>query len=194
MKSVHGAAVLALLLPAAGALAQPRVMPPGDVTVTYRLDGPAALQIPGGAPDGVKLEWDAAGQRLRAEPIGGRAYAVTDLRRHVAEIVFPQQASVLELPLRIGTPEALLAGSDARFTPIGNSRVLGMDCTEWTVQAKHMDARGCITPDGVVLRAEGLFNGQQGSLIATAVHRGPIPEAAFTTPPGFGKVSLAGKG
>ena len=84
------------------AIAQPRLVPAHDVDVLYRLDGPAVQQIPGGAPDGVRLQWDATGQRLRAEPVGGIVYALTDLRRRVADLVFATQSSVLELPLRVG--------------------------------------------------------------------------------------------
>ena len=172
------------------AAAQPRLVPTADVDVLYRVEGAAAQQIPGGAPDGVRLQWDAAGQRLRAEPVGGAVYAITDLRRHVASLVFAAQSSVLELPLRGGDPQTLLAGSDARFTRHGAGRVLGMDCTEWSVQARHVDATGCVTPDGVVLRAEGTWNGQPGRAVALSVARGPIPAASFVPPPGFFRVPL----
>ncbi len=135
-------AVAAFILPAA---AQPRLVPATDVDVLYHLEGAAAQQIPGGAPDGVRLQWDAAGQRLRAEPVGAPVYAITDLRRRVASLVFAAQSSVLELPLRGGDPQTLLAGADARFTRRGAGHVLGMDCTEWSVQARHVDATGCVT-------------------------------------------------
>lgn len=172
------------------AVAQPRLVPTADADVLYRVEGAAAQQIPGGAPDGVRLQWDAAGQRLRAEPVGGAVYAITDLRRRVASLVFAAQSSVLELPLRGGDPQALLAGSDARFTRHGAGRVLGMDCTEWSVQARHVDATGCVTPDGIVLRAEGTWNGQPGRAVALSVARGPVPAASFVPPPGFFRVPL----
>ena len=186
----HGViAVAALLLPAIAA-AQPRLVPAGDVDVLYHVEGAAAQEIPGGAPDGVRLQWDAGGQRLRAEPVGQAMYAITDLRRRVADIVFPAQSSILELPLRGGDPQALLAGADARFTRRGAGHVLGIECTEWSVQARHMDATGCVTADGVVLRAEGSWNGQPGRAVAQSVARGPIAGAAFVPPAGFFRLPL----
>ena len=119
-------AVAAAFLPAM-AVAQPRLVPGGDVDVLYQLEGAAAEQIPGGAPDGVRLQWDAAGQRLRAEPVGQAVYAITDLHRRVADIVFAAQSSVLELPLRGGDPQTLLAGR-TRGSP---ARAPGM-CSAWS--------------------------------------------------------------
>ena len=179
------AAIAVCALPTLAAAQQPRLIPPHDVDILYQLDGPAAQQIPGGAPDGVRLQWNAAGQRLRAEPVGGIVYAITDLRRRVADLVFATQSSVLELPLRGGDPQALLAGSDARFTRGGTGRVLGMECDEWTVHARHLDATGCVTADGVVLRAEGTWNGQPGRAVALSVGRSPIPAARFAPPANF---------
>ncbi len=178
---------MALALPAL-AVAQPRMIPSGDVDVLYRLEGAAAQQIPGGAPQGVRLEWDAAGQRLRAEPVGQALYAITDLRRRVTDVVFAAQSTVLELPIRGGDPQTLLAGADARFTRKGTGHVLGMECAEWAIQARHVDATGCVTADGVVLRAEGLWNGQPGRAVALSVSRGPVPAAAFVPPADFVRV------
>ncbi len=182
----------ALLLWPSLAIAQPRLVPQGDVDVTYRLSGAAAEQIPGGVPDGVRLQWDARGQRLRAEPVGGGVYAITDLQRRVADIVFPAQSSILELPLRGGNPQALLAGSDARFTRRGVSHVLGIECTDWAIQAPNVDAAGCVTADGIVLRAEGRFDGRPGSAVATSVTRGPANPAAFRTPEQYFRLPLMG--
>ena len=47
----------------------------------YKLGGLPPSQIPGGAPDGVRLQWDATGQRLRADPVGRPVYAIADLSR-----------------------------------------------------------------------------------------------------------------
>ncbi|WP_158744608.1 hypothetical protein [Acidisphaera sp. L21] len=184
--------LLCLLSTPVVAWAQPRLVPSGDVDLVYRLAGAAATQIPGGAPDGVRLQWDAMGQRLRTEPVGRPMYAITDLQRHVADIVFPAQNSFLELPLRVGDPQTLLAGSDVRFTRRGASRVLGMDCTEWAIHSRKLDGTGCVTPDGVVLRAEGLFDGRQGSFQVVSVTRGRVPPGQFTPPAGFFRLPMMG--
>ena len=182
--------VLAACLLSTAATAQPRLVPAGDVDVLYRVQGAAARQIPGGAPDGVRLQWDAAGQRLRAEALGNPIYAITDLRRRIIDMVFASQSSALELPMRGGDPQALLAGADARFTRRGTGRVLGMDCTEWTIAARHVDATGCVTADGVVLRAEGLWNGEPGQAEALSVNRGHLPGERFAVPASFMRLPL----
>jgi hypothetical protein len=184
--------LLAATLCAGAAAAQPRLVPSGDVTLVYQLSGGAAEQIPGGAPDGVRLAWDAAGQRLRSEPVGRPVYAITDLGRRVADVVFTAQSAYLELPLRGGDPQSLLAGPDVRYTRRGTARVLGMGCTEWTVQSRKLDATGCVTADGIVLRAEGTFDGRPGSLVAQSVARGPLPAGLFKTPEGFFRLAIKG--
>ncbi len=179
-----------LMLAPGVAVAQPRLVPSGDVEVVYRVAGAAADQIPGGAPDGVRLQWDAAGERLRAEPLGRQVYAITDLARHVADIVFPAQTSFLELPLRAGDPQTLLAGADVRFTRRGTARVLGMACTEWDVQSRKVSGTGCVTADGIVLRAEGQFDGRPGSLQAVSLSRAALPPDRFAPPDGFFRVPM----
>ena len=185
-------ALLCLLSSPVAALSQPRLVPAGDADVVYRVAGAAAAQIPGGAPDGVRLQWDAAGERLRAEPVGGPVYAITDLMRHIADIVFPAQTSVLELRVRGGDPQTLLAGADVHFTRKGASRLLGLDCTEWAVHSRQVDGTGCVTADGIVLRAEGQYNGQSASLQAVSVGRGPVPAARFSPPANYFRLPLAG--
>ncbi len=185
---------LAWLLATPGAAwAQPRLIPNADANVLYRVGGAAAAQIPGGAPDGVRLEWDATGQRLRAEPLGGPVYAIADLSRRLADVVFPAQTSVLELRLRMGDPQTLLAGSDARFTRKGTSHLLGLECTEWAVQSPRVEGTGCVTADGIVLRAEGRYNGQAGDVKAVSVARGPLPPGQFSPPEGYFRLPLMGK-
>ena len=185
--------VLAMLLSPGIAAAQPRLVPSTDVDVLYHVEGAAADQIPGGTASGVRLQWDAAGERLRSEPVGGPVYAITDLQRRIADIVFRTQSAVLELPLRGGDPQALLAGADARFTRHGSARVLGMDCTEWAIHARHVEGTGCITADGIVLRAAGTYDGQSASMQAVSVTRGPVSPAAFRAPDQYFRLPLMGK-
>lgn len=193
----HGRAVTALaavmLLAPGLALAQPRLVPAGDVTVLYTVGGAAAEQIPGGAPRGVQLQWDASGGRLRTDPVGAPLYAITDLANRTAELVFPAQKSVLELPLKGGDPQALLAGADARFTRRGAGHALGMACTEWAIHARHADGTGCVTPDGIVLRAEGMYDGRSASMTAVSVTRGAVPADAFALPASYFRLPLGMK-
>ncbi len=187
------ALLLALLFASGAAVAQPRLIPAGSVDVLYRLSGAAADQIPGGAPDGVRLQWDGVTQRLRAEPIGRPVYVITDLARRVADFVFPAQNAFLEVPLRGGDPQALLAGSDVRFTRRGTSRVAGLDCTEWTAQSQKLDATGCVTADGIVLRADGSYDGHRSSFQALSVTRGPVAPDRLRPPEGFARLPLGSR-
>ncbi len=188
------APLIASLLTPVSAMAQPVSQPllvPGrDVAVVYRVGGAAAEQIPGGAPDGVRLQWDATAQRLRAEPLGRPGYALVDLGRRVADIVFPAQTSYIEAAIRGGDPQTLLAGSDVRFTRRGPSRVIGLDCTEWAIHSRKIDGTGCVTPDGVVLRADGQFDGRPGSMVAVSVETRPQPASAFQPPEGFFRLAF----
>ena len=179
-----------LLVASGAAMGQPRLIPAGNVEVVYRLGGAASEQIPGGAPDGVRLQWDAANQRLRAEPIGRPVYVITDLARRIADFVFPAQSAFLEMPLRAGDPQTLLAGADVRFTRRGPGRVLGLDCTEWTAQSRKLDVTGCVTADGVVLRADGSYDGRRGSFEALSVSRAAVAAAQFRPPEGFARLPL----
>ena len=189
-------AALALFAVPSLAWAQPRLVPEADVQVLYRLSGPAAAAIPGGAADGVRLEWDAAGERLRSEPVGGPVYAIADLGRHVADVVFATQNTYFELPLRAGDPQTLLygaiSGGDAHFTRTAADRVLAIPCTNWKVTARKLDATACITDGGVVLRASGTWDGHEGTLTAVSVsHDAPAAER-FRPPDGFFRVNLKG--
>jgi hypothetical protein len=183
---------LVAFAPPHGAAAQPMLVPGRDVAVVYRLGGAAVAQIPGGAPDGVRLLWDAAGQRLRTEPVGQPVYAITDLGRRVADIVFAAQNSYIEMRIKAGDPQTLLAGSDIRFTRRGTAHLIGLDCTLWAIHSRKIDGTGCITADGVVLRAEGTIDGQPGSVTALSVAFAPQPPDRFVPPEGFFRLPIPG--
>ncbi len=184
-------ALVALSGLAASAAAQPMLVPGRDVVVVYRLGGAAAAQIPG-SPESVRLLWDAAGQRLRTEPLGQPLYALTDLGRHVADIVFAAQSSYIEMRIKDGDPQTLLAGHDIHFTRRGTEHLIGLECTVWAIHSRKVDGTGCITADGVVLRAEGLFDGQQGSVTAQSVAFTSPPADRFVPPAGFFRLPLSG--
>ncbi len=78
-----------------------------------------------------------------------------------------------------GDPQTLLAGADARFTRSGTGRVLGMECTEWAVQARHVDATGCVTAGRRGAAGRGHVERAAGPRVALSVARGPVPDAAF---------------
>ncbi|MEJ1977760.1 MAG: hypothetical protein WDN49_18265 [Acetobacteraceae bacterium] len=141
----------------------------------------------------MRLAWDAAGQRLRAEsvgPAGQGTYAITDLARRVVDIVFAGQFSYMELPMRGGDPQALLAGADVTFTRRGTEHLLGLECVDWAIHSRKVNGVGCVTPEGVVLRAEGVLDGKQGSMTALSVEMTPQPDASFHPPKGFFRIAF----
>lgn len=179
-------AVSPLLLAAIPAFAQPppRLQPTRDVVVVYRVEGPAASRIPGGLPGPVKLSWDAAGQRVRAEAEGRSQVALLDLRARTGQVIDTTLRVVLPLPIR---PQDLqpLTLEGARLAPRGREVIAGLPCTAYAVETGHAPGSACITADGVPLRGQGEVDGRPGSFVALSVTFGPLPPQLFAAPPGY---------
>lgn len=188
--------LLASLLPASAVVAQasppqdrPRVQPDRDVTVTYRVEGAATQALPGGIDGPVRLSWDAAGQRLRAEPANRAQAVIVDLPRHTASVVDDTMHAVLTLPVREHDLQPLTLDG-VQMTRRGSDTVAGRACTTWTMQAKRGSGAVCLTPDGVALRAEGEIDGRHGSFTATSVAYGAVAADLFMAPPGYLTLSI----
>ncbi len=187
--------LLALLAAAGTAAAQDRPMlqPSRDVTITYRVEGAAASAIPGGIDGPLRLSWDAAHQRLRAEAEGRPQAVLVDLPNHTATMLDDAMRAAVALPVRERDLQPLtLAG--ARLTRRGAGNVAGMACTNWDVESKRGAGTVCLTADGVALRADGAVDGQKGSFTATSVRYGEVAPGLFTAPPGYFALDLAGLG
>ena len=186
---------LALLASAGTVAAQDRPMlqPNRDVTVTYRVEGAAASAIPGGVDGPLRLSWDAARQRLRAEAEGRPQAVLVDLPNHTATMLDETMRAAVALPVRERDLQPLTLDG-ARLTRRGASSVAGMDCTNWDVQSKRGAGTVCMTADGVALRAEGAVDGRKGSFTATSVRYGEVAPGLFTPPPGYFALDLAGFG
>ena len=183
--------VLAMLAMPAAAQEHPRVQPSRDVVVDYRVEGAAAEVVPGGAPGRLRLSWDAAGQRLRAEAEGRTQALLADLRGHTAMMVDSALHTAITLPVRGGDIQALsLEG--ARLTRRGTVAVAGLGCTEYDVQASRGTGTVCLTPDGVALRGRGVVNGRSGSFMAESVSYGALPPMLFQPPPGTMQLRIPG--
>lgn len=182
--------VLAALVPSAGrAQDRPRVQPSRDVAVSYRLEGDAASAVPGGVPGALRLSWDAAGQRLRAEPEGRTQAIIVDLRAHSAQMVDTTLRSALTLPVRDADLQPLTLDG-ARLTRRGEEIVAGLRCTDWAVQSPRGAGTVCLTADGVALRAAGEVDGRRGTFTATSVSYGPQRDELFRVPSGYMQFSL----
>ena len=163
---------------------RPRVQPDRDVTVTYRLEGAATQAIPGGVDGPLRLSWDAAGQRLRAEPANRPQAVIVDLPRHTASVVDDAMHAVLTLPVRERDLQPLTLDG-VGMTRRGTDTVAGHPCTTWAMQSKRGTGTVCLTPGGVALRAEGDIDGRHGSFTATNVLYGAVAADLFTAPPGY---------
>jgi len=184
------AAGLLLALPfAAQAQDRPRIQPSRDVAVTYRVEGAAVSVVPGGIPGALRLSWDAAGQRLRAEPEGRTQAVIVNLRAHSAQIIDSMLRSALTLPVRDGDLQPLTLDG-ARLTRRGGDTVAGLPCTTWAVQSSRGAGTVCFTADGVALRADGQVDGQHGSFTASSVSYGPQPDELFRVPSDYMQLSM----
>lgn len=171
----------------------PRVLPSRDVAVIYRLAGPAADALPGGAPGELRLTWDAGGERLRAEASGRAQTAIVDLRARAASIVDGRMRAALALPVREADIAALTLRG-ARLARRGQDVVAGLACTTYAVAAPRGAGTVCLTDDGVALSGRGVVNGRDGSFVATSVAYGAQPDALFRVPAGILLLDVGGLG
>ena len=192
---LHAALLAACLtLPSAvAAESTPRVLPSRDVAVTYRLAGPAADALPGGAPGELRRAWDAGGERLRAEADGRAQTAMVDLRAGAASIVDGRMRTALALPVREADVAALTLRG-ARLTRRGQEVVAGLPCTTYAVTAQRGTGTVCLTDDGVALSGQGVVNGRNGSFTATSVAYGAQPDSLFRVPAGYLRLDAGGLG
>lgn len=168
---------------------RPLVQPSRDVAVTYRVEGAAASVVPGGIPGALRLSWDAAGQRLRAEPEGRTQTIIVNLRAHSAQLMDSILRSALTLPVQDGDLQPLTLDG-ARLTQRGTDTVAGLPCTTWAVQSRRGAGTVCFTADGVALRADGQVDGQHGAFTASSVSYGPQPDELFRVPAEYLQLSI----
>ena len=180
---------LAALPAVARAEDRPRIQPSRDVAVTYRVEGDAASAVPGGIPGALRLSWDAAGQRLRAEPEGRTQAVIVDLRAHSVQMMDTVLRSAFTLPVRDADLEPLTLDG-ARLTRRGEEVVAGLPCTDWAVQSPRGAGTVCLTADGVTLRAAGEVDGRRGAFTASSVSYGPQREGLFRVPPDYMQFSM----
>lgn len=184
-----GTALLSVQATVAAADPPPRVLPSRDVAATYRLAGPAADALPGGAPGLLRLSWDADGERLRAEADGRAQVAVVDLRAGAANIMDPGLRTALALPV---ADIAAVTLRGARLTRRGEATVAGLPCTTYAVTAQRGTGTVCLTDDGVALSGQGVVNGRNGSFTATVVTYGAQPDVLFRVPAGYLRLDVGG--
>lgn len=187
-------AILALALAGAGAgaaLAQAparnapaQLWPTRDVAVTYTVRGG------GQAPRTVPAAWLAAEQRLRVEPPEAPGWVLVDVPRGQALMVMDSVRTAMQLPEEQKLPLVQGLPPGTRMTRAGSDTVAGHRCDNWQVSGPEGQGTVCLTPDGVLLRAQGSREGRQGSLEATAISYARQDPARFRLPAEYRSVTL----
>ena len=184
---------LALLLAAIplAAAAQPPRQPTRDVIVTYKVDGPALGLIPGGLSGPVRLSWDAAQRRVRAEAEGRSQIAIIGIATRSGQLIDTSLRLAVPFSMRASDLQPLTL-ADTKLQPTGQQTIAGLQCTAYRVEGGHGASSICLTDDGVPLQGQGQVDGKSGRFTATAVQYGKLPPSLFTVPPGF--IDLTGAG
>jgi hypothetical protein len=155
-----------------------------DVSITYEVqsDGQATRRVP--------LAWQAATQRVRAEPEGLPGWVLLDLPQSQAQMVLEGQGMVVQVPAR--ELSALLGGipPGTRVAAAGSATVAGHRCANWRVVRSDGEGTVCLTADGVLLRAEGRHRGRNGRIEAKSVTYAAQDPARFVVPAGYTPVTL----
>jgi hypothetical protein len=178
MRTTLAAALLAAALPlAAQAQDRPQIFPTRDVAVTYRVAGQ-------GQQAELTMLWSAAGRLMRMNMPGGVGFIVADHQNQRGFMVMEAMRSILDVPMdQAGGLQRDM--ENARFTRGGTEKIAGIDCTVWRYQGQAQSGEACITSDGVMLRAQGAAEGQQGRMEAVRVSYGPQDAAQFQRPQGY---------
>lgn len=177
MRKTLAAALIAALPLAAQAQDRPQIFPTRDVAVTYRVAGQ-------GQQSELTMLWSAANRLMRMNLPGGAGFMVADHQNQRGFMVMEAMRTVMDVPM------AQAAGfqrdfENARFTRGGTEKIAGADCTVWRYEGASQSGEACITADGVMLRAQGAAQGQQGRMEAVRVQFAPQDAALFRRPQGY---------
>lgn len=154
---------------AATAQEHPAMQPTRDVAVTYT----TGLS---GSP--LRMSWLVA-RHLSRSDIARGTWVLSDEVAHSSLAVNDPRKVVLAMPSI--DPTRIGMQPDASFTREGEDTVAGQGCTTWGIHAQGMDAKACVTVDGVLLRTDALGM----TLTATEVMYAPQDPARFQVPTGY---------
>lgn len=177
MRHAIAAALFVALPLAAQAQDRPQIYPTRDVAVTYRVSGQ-------GQGAELTMQWSAAQRLMRMNMPGGVGYMVADHQNQRGFMVMEAMRTIMDVPMQqaAGAQQAM---ENANFTRGGTEKIAGTDCTVWRYQGRDQTGEACITADGVMLRAQGAAQGQQGRMEAVRVAYGTQDPAQFQRPQGY---------
>lgn len=171
---------------AARAQTRPVLEPQRDAALTYHVESTAR-----DAPSEARVIVKAGGKRLRIEPNNQPGFILVDRNRNDAVMVM----AGLHMAVHVGLGDAIdrtLFDPRNRFRRLGEDRVAGLTCTVWELRSPNAEGEGCVTADGLVLRAAGhAAKGGQGKIVATAVDLSPQPDSAFVPPADYPRLDMS---
>ncbi len=177
MRHAIATALIVALPFAAQAQDRPQIYPTRDVAVTYRVSGQ-------GQGAELTMQWSAAQQLMRMNMPGGVGYMVADHQNQRGFMVMEAMRTIMDVPMQqaAGYQRDM---ENARFTRGGTEKIAGTDCTVWRYQGQAQTGEACITADGVLLRAQGSAQGQQGRMEAVRIAYGAQDPSQFQRPQGY---------
>ncbi|HEX7390760.1 MAG TPA: hypothetical protein VF286_11650 [Acidiphilium sp.] len=183
--AISGVALLGFGM--ASAAAAPRMIPDHDVMGVYRIDQP------GKPAQTWRVQYLAAGERVRAVSLSGQAAGVTillDLVSGSANVVLPQMHAVVAVPGLSDLMQKVMDDRGAHYTVLGQATVAGHTCTRYLVLKPKGDGSACITQGGVVLEARGKDDRGSASVEALSIADTPQSPADFMPPEGYSSITL----
>jgi hypothetical protein len=170
----------------AAAQEHPPLVPAKDVTVEYHYKS-----VPTGAPaqEGQsRISTAADGKRMRVEGFVPSGYMIMDRANSRTIMVMNTQHMYIEMPFDPARAGPLMLRDNMKFARKGSDTVAGVRCTVWDIQGDQGSGTGCITDDGVLLRAESNGRNGQVQMTATAVKYGALTDDLFQPPAGYQKL------
>lgn len=132
------------------------------------------------------------GPRTRMEMSSDRGSMIIIVNNETQEAftLMPAQRRAMRMPLTqvMQTPEAQWAEAAANSRLVGSCRVLSENGREWERTDEDGAHRGCVTNDGILLRAS---NATEVVWETTGLQRGPQDANLFVVPPGYQVTDLS---
>jgi hypothetical protein len=150
---------------------EPLTIPTSDVDITYQITRP-------GQPAILERRRWLAGQQLRR--VDGSDNSATIFDQKTGEFTLLNVANhtyrTLEAPKRMSPPKGTTLKRDSE------SKIAGLNCTDWSWMDDTEAHTACLTPDGVLLRL--VIDGQTVAEARSVLYAAQPPEL-FEVPPGY---------
>ena len=179
------ALVVAAGLAVAAGPDRPPTMPEHDATVTYQVT-PSDH-----APQVIRVYFSDGGRKMRIDGPGGQGDTILDRPTGLLTVVMNGQRAFMEVPARGIAHDPFLLSDDMDYTRSGTTEVIaGVSCNDWRMTSRTGASVACVTPDGLLLSANGTDGaGGKGRIIALAVSEAPVGPDMFAAPAGYTRIA-----